>query len=197
LKVAQFNVDGQSTIRQDGRLAELLHNVNLLADMSHQDLLQISRQSKLEQLNLEKDVEAQEALKAYVSSESKTLKNIKRIMAICEDCRTASKQSHLASSSWEEIIDETYGEHLDELLKDHYKTFIELKLDSFVVSLIHPSFVKRAMNWEPLTDEKFAVNVFKDYKKLLAVGSTTGKMTPYETMIYNGWLPKIRHTVKY
>jgi tuftelin-interacting protein 11 len=186
--------EGQS-LNQYGKLAELLHNVNLLAEMSHEDLLQIARKSKLEQLNLEINIEAHDALKMYIKTDTVKLINYQRILEICKECKELSQTTLKPITNFSEVIDELFGEGLDELLRDYYKEFVELKLDSFIIAIFQTIFKIHVKSWDPLTNCFFAVQVFKDYRLLLITNSD--KMSSYELMLYNIWLPKIRHTIKY
>lgn len=189
--------EGES-VRKSKRLAELLHNVDLLATMSHDDLLQTARKSKIMQQNLEKTVEAHTQLEIYIKTDSKKLVALNRILAICKECREISKGNgtHMQDdSNICDLIDDLYGEQLDELLRDYYKEFTELQLHSFVVSLIYPHLKMFASVWNPLGAPEFAAKVLKDYRLLCNSTSSEDKMTPYEKMLYDIWLPRVRYTI--
>ncbi|KAJ5086684.1 hypothetical protein NUU61_007991 [Penicillium alfredii] len=86
-----------------------------------------------------------------------------------------------------------------EAMESKYRDFMdEYRLAETAVAAIHPLFRQAMEEWEPLQDPMFLVPQLRRLQPLLS-RRTEGEesrqrqsTTPYETMIYTLWLPRIR-----
>jgi tuftelin-interacting protein 11 len=85
-----------------------------------------------------------------------------------------------------------------ELLEVEYREAIdEYRLSDAAVAALHPLFRHAMEGWEPLKDPTYLVSNFRRLQPLLARKSGNEEKqkqstTPYETMIYTLWLPRVR-----
>ncbi|KAK1149452.1 hypothetical protein N8T08_006675 [Aspergillus melleus] len=74
---------------------------------------------------------------------------------------------------------------------------LEYRLPETAVAAIHPLFREAMEEWEPLKEPTFLVSHLRRLQPLLARKKTTEEgqrqsTSPYETMIYTLWLPRVR-----
>jgi tuftelin-interacting protein 11 len=87
-----------------------------------------------------------------------------------------------------------------ELLEVEYRDVIdEFRLSDAAVAALHPLFRHAMEGWEPLKDPTYLVSNFRRLQTLLArqrgneeKEKQKQSTTPYETMIYTLWLPRVR-----
>ncbi|KAJ5570091.1 uncharacterized protein N7459_009521 [Penicillium hispanicum] len=86
-----------------------------------------------------------------------------------------------------------------EAMQTQYQDIMdEYKLAETAVAAIHPLFRQAMEEWEPLQDPTFLVSNLKRLQSLLSVRNEDGEFrqrsstSPYETMIYTLWLPRVR-----
>ena len=178
------------------KLAELVHNVRLLADLSESDLLFLSRKIRIETANKQKLVEDTQALEEYMKQEQTKVQHIEALVELIREAQQQSlkwKREAVSSS----LMIELFGPTFDRLQRDYSADLQELSLDQFVVALIQPLFQKWMWNWEPLDDPTRGADLVLAWKHLLIFPAEHVKtdMTPYEAMLYKNWLPKVRHSI--
>ncbi|KAL4965099.1 putative G-patch domain protein (TFIP11) [Aspergillus stella-maris] len=86
-----------------------------------------------------------------------------------------------------------------ETLELQYRSEIdEYRLSEAAVAAIHPLFREAIEDWEPLRDPTFLVSNLRRLQPLLSRKPSDGQTSqrqstsPYETMIYTLWLPRVR-----
>lgn len=172
-------------------IPELVHNIQLLSSMSKTSLLHLARQIKIETKNMAKERGNLQALQDYlVISKSKlhTAQDIHILLSECKDNQQlvfGLDQVHLI-----------YGGVLDQLLESHLPQVKSLSLDTHITALLCPVFKTAFKDWSLFQDPSRGLPILKDYRRLI-VRFGTGSMSPYEAMMYNYWLPCVRHTIKY
>ncbi|KAJ3333619.1 Tuftelin-interacting protein 11 [Blyttiomyces sp. JEL0837] len=118
-----------------------------------------------------------------------------------------------------EAINSALAPLFDRLQRDFMAEFIEQHLDMLVVSAVNPLFKHLWFEWEPLENPGLGIEIFRKWKRLFHLPlesrisksgyedlepeptfgnqtpSNVRKMTPYESMLYTLWLPRVRHAV--
>lgn len=111
-----------------------------------------------------------------------------------------------AAARWEEVVTE-----LETLQVEYRNEIQQFGLSEAAVAAIHPLFKQEMLDWEPLEKPmhlvpyihrlKTVLRISKDIIALLNGGDTFDGIrrhkstTPYETMIYTLWLPKVRTAI--
>lgn len=118
-----------------------------------------------------------------------------------EGLQRTAEPTHELLVQWEKTISEL--ETVEALLAD---TSEDVTMQEITVAALHPLFRPLVDAWEPLTDPDFLTQSLQKFKSFLlpardgiegtAIYSQTakGSTTPYESMIYTLWLPKVRST---
>ncbi|KAI5479686.1 tuftelin-interacting protein 11 [Pseudohyphozyma bogoriensis] len=123
-----------------------------------------------------------------------------------------------------EVLLRPFVDEFDELLGGFGDEYESLRLDEVVVAAISPVFRRLFQNWDPLTSPTFAVKELKGWRKHFLIdkdlpkeasmdvdvyGSATyhsnglggtrnageRTMTPYESMMWTIWLPRVRSAI--
>ncbi|EEH20972.1 hypothetical protein PABG_03203 [Paracoccidioides brasiliensis Pb03] len=92
-----------------------------------------------------------------------------------------------------------------ELLEIQFESFVdEYGLSEVAVAAIHPLFRESMEEWEPLKDPAYLVSNLQRLRSILSrkprnkqedEGRQRHSTTPYETMIYTLWLPRVRSAI--
>jgi tuftelin-interacting protein 11 len=106
-----------------------------------------------------------------------------------------------AGDQWEAVITALGG------LQEKYASKLQGKiLEEIAVSSIHPLFRRDIADWEPLADPTYLVSYLDRLKPLLIAevpdsltldddSKRKRSTTPYESMVYKLWLPKVRYAI--
>jgi len=110
-----------------------------------------------------------------------------------------------STSQWEAVISRL------EQLESHHGGVLENTLSKLAVSAIQPLFKREMASWNPLEEPDHLVSYLERLRPLLAINRdetalTKGyddfdavpapkSTTPYESLIYTLWLPKVRSTI--
>ncbi|TIA93585.1 hypothetical protein E3P99_00069 [Wallemia hederae] len=197
------------------KLPELRHNIRLIADESRGQLEGLAREARV--INDRRKVLLEQE-KAIVKNLDSDIMRIERMKAIEEVVSTLEKVSKEAAVLSTPILD-LFTAPIMALLGygSEYETY---RLDEVVVGAITPTFKKLVGHWEPLSEDKtnWIVEMRKWRKALTMNPSPVEKtslvrrvdadadfkpqlpktqsmpfvMTPYESMIWHAWLPRLR-----
>lgn len=195
------------------RLPELRHNVGLLADMAQQELLHLSRQARIEKTRQEQLRKQHEVISAQAEEENRRSVRLKAVVELANECQQYSQQFAytLGEINMDALIKAFTGP-FTKLQQEHQEEYQLYGLDELVVAALAPIMKKMLASWEPLQDPTFGADAFRQWKKLLMTPTQRSKkqsdrmvidgdedanrkMTPYESMMYNIWLPKVRQAV--
>ncbi|KAJ3414840.1 Tuftelin-interacting protein 11 [Chytridiales sp. JEL 0842] len=118
-----------------------------------------------------------------------------------------------------EGVEAAFGGMFAKFETEFYVEYLQFRLDAFVVASISPLLKRLVLEWDPLVTPDFGVKTFAKWRKLLRVSgysqskksfsansesrmsfgdsgkSASRQMTPYESMLYTIWLPKIRQAL--
>ncbi|CAG8474767.1 11481_t:CDS:2 [Ambispora gerdemannii] len=203
-----------------GRLPELRYNLRLIVDMSQSDLEHIIREQRIQKGRIKSFDTEQIRVEKLVHSEANKIKRLNEIMGILKECERlllsilSSEEDQEDFSSLQDIY-----QAFDKLQTEYEEEYSLYGLDSAVVAIISPLIKRSVIDWDPLSDPTTAhwLEMLKKWQRLLKTSvpinnnnsygsngdrfgftknlnnSTT--MTPYESMMYNIWLPKVRSAI--
>ncbi|TPX55306.1 hypothetical protein PhCBS80983_g05426 [Powellomyces hirtus] len=191
------------------RLPELRHNVRLLADLAQQDLLHIGRQMRIETTRQEQLRVQQDKISKKVEEEQKRVVHLKAVVELANECQVLSQKfMHSLQEINLDALLIAFSPPFQKLQHEYFEEYQRYKLDELVIASLAPVMKRLLARWEPLTDPTYASDVFRQWKRLLMIASQADtkrtangypeesrEMTPYESMMYNVWLPKIRQAI--
>ncbi|KAI9105001.1 GC-rich sequence DNA-binding factor-like protein-domain-containing protein [Phlyctochytrium arcticum] len=191
------------------RLPELRHNLRLLAGMAQQDLLHVKRQAQLENKRQSNMSRQQVLLENVVEDESGKAMRLKMVVELANECEKISRQFTVTMRDLDfETVENAFAMIFNKIKTELSGEFKSYGLDQLVVASVAPIVRKLLQDWNLLEQPAFASSAFRSWQKLLMATPASDQaksfpldrdrdqvMTPYESMLYEIWLPKVRQAV--
>ncbi|KAI0704460.1 TFP11-domain-containing protein [Cerioporus squamosus] len=196
------------------RLPEIRHNLRLITESCRTDLDGLAREARaLEERK--KWIRAEDArLRKQVDEEAELIARMQQMNLVVDEINTQSRE---AASMYEASL-EPFSVGFDKLLGQHAKEFDRYRLDEVVVAAIAPVVRRMLTQWQPLEDPTAFTASFRAWRRALKMaapeerrddqvqvyGSSTvltapvvqdKPMTPYESLLWNSWLPRVRSSI--
>ncbi|XP_077984161.1 tuftelin-interacting protein 11-like [Glandiceps talaboti] len=177
-------------------MPELMHNLDLLVDMSEQEIIQSDKQLHHEDdmvVNLKHE---EEKLQKVLDQEEKHLNRLKEIMAMID--KYEERQQPDSMCPWEL---EDAEEFFKVLQDDFYEEYRMYELSSLIMVIVFPLIKEYLMSWDPLRDSQFATDVFQKWKDLVDNSDNAiakegiHMMTLYDRMMWEIWMPILRQSL--
>ncbi|MGH0140691.1 UNVERIFIED_CONTAM: hypothetical protein FKN15_044715 [Acipenser sinensis] len=180
-------------------LPELEHNLQLLIDLTEQEILQGARR-----LQHERDVvvslsHESETLAETLSQEEGALERLGRVLELVEQCE---RRMSLGPGSTDEPLSlEDCAQLFERLQGDFYEEYKAFGLADLAVAMVHPLLKEHFRDWEPLKDGIYGIEVIGKWRALLESGQMAhsqpdmNAMDPYHRMLWEVWLPFVRASV--
>ncbi|KAI0832099.1 TFP11-domain-containing protein [Trametes gibbosa] len=196
------------------RLPEIRHNLRLITESCRTDLDGLAREARaLEERKKWISVE-DERLRKQVNEEAELISRLQQMNLVVGEINTQSRE---ATSLYEASL-EPFTAGFDKLLGQFTKEFDHYRLDEVVVAAIAPAIRRMLMSWQPLEDPTAFTANFRLWRRALKMatqedrisnqvqvyGSSTvvsasaaveQPMTPYESLLWNTWLPRVRSSL--
>ncbi|KAJ3029192.1 UNVERIFIED_CONTAM: hypothetical protein HDU68_012779 [Siphonaria sp. JEL0065] len=196
-------------------LVELRYNVRTMASEAEIDLIRLSKALTLENKNLARTDQEMDAMKKSVeflgTKRARLAQVIELAQTVVEEGKKLEKSLIVRGSEASipsEEIDAAFSSLFQRIQTEYFDEYVEHRLDSLVVGAMAPLIKRMLLNWSPLQEPHFALESFRKWRKLFrfsvkatssgrgAVASESMRsMTPFESMMYNIWLPKVRQDV--
>ncbi|CAG8488156.1 14243_t:CDS:10 [Gigaspora rosea] len=182
------------------RLPELRHNLRLIVDMSKADLEHFTRERRIQNERtkaLKRDVDRVTAL---IEDEAGRINRLNDVMSIVNECNRLLTLTISSNSPSLQLFMDPF-EKLQTKYQDEYALY---ELDTAVIAIVAPVFKQYMTFWDPLENPQLGLQEFQKWKGLLKTTKMMLSendhlrelsMTPYESMMYNIWLPKVRSAI--
>ncbi|TBU40977.1 TFP11-domain-containing protein [Dichomitus squalens] len=196
------------------RLPEIRHNLRLITESCRTDLDGLAKEARaLEERK--KWIRVEDArLRKQVDEEAELIARMQHMNIVVDEINTQSRE---AASMYEASL-EPFSAGFDKLLGEHAKEFDRYRLDEVVVAAIAPVIRRMLAQWQPLEDPTAFTASFRAWRRALKMaipgdkpvnqvqvyGSSTvvstpiveeKPMTPYESLLWNTWLPRVRSSL--
>ena len=177
------------TKKQHFALPELQHNLNMIVDMCEQNIIQNDRRIQ------------------YLSDRTVSLEAEKESLAkICDHHAQLIGTLENALAMVNKIVDRKDEMTLKEtaeafkiMQERHYEEYKAYNLGDLACSFIAPKFKEHLTFWDPMTQPKLPLSIFKEWKDILEYGRVNNKgrtMAPYDQLIWNTWMPRVRSAIQ-
>ncbi|KAF9006058.1 GC-rich sequence DNA-binding factor-like protein-domain-containing protein [Cyathus striatus] len=195
------------------RIPEVRHNIQLIADSCKTDLDSLAREARALEERKKWITTEDSRLRKKVESEAELIARLQQIQIVTNDINNVSKEL----SSVYEVSLESFSPLFHELADKFASEFDKYKLDEIVIAAIAPVVRRMVANWDPLGDPAEFVSTFRGWRKVLKVdiadnipqhqidvygarstvapAETEKLMTPFESLLWNIWLPKVRTSI--
>ncbi|XP_028314316.1 tuftelin-interacting protein 11 [Gouania willdenowi] len=186
-----------STREQKGSgfaLPELEHNLQLLIDITEQDILQSARR-----LQHEKDVvvslsHESEALQSRLKSEQEAIHRMEAVLALVE--RFPSGES----APGEGPTLQECARIFETLQTEYYNEYKMMGLADLAAAVVHPLLNEKLCGWDPLKDNSYCLEDIGQWRAILESQAllTSGpdsNMDAYHRILWEVWIPAMRPCV--
>ncbi|THH00608.1 hypothetical protein EW026_g1949 [Hermanssonia centrifuga] len=196
------------------RLPELRHNLRLITETCKGDLDGLAREARTLEERKKWVRQEDERLRKKVQEEAELIARLQQVNLVVDDISSQAKDM---ASMYESSLD-AFSPNFEKLIGLYPNEFERYRLDEIVVAAISPTFRRTLTQWQPLEDPGALVSNFRLWRKALkmteledrpqqgvqvygssAIASTPAviekPMTPYESLVWNAWLPKVRSCI--
>ncbi|KAE9398533.1 TFP11-domain-containing protein [Gymnopus androsaceus JB14] len=210
--LADVSMNSWTPSADSTRIPEVRHNIRLIAESCKTDLDGLAREAKL--LEERKKLVIQEDLRLRKRIEDEAESRLQQVQLVTTDI---DAKVRAFSSDYDASLDD-FSLLFYKLTTDFEAEFDRYRLDEVVVAAIAPLVRRMVAQWQPLEDPKAFVSTFRNWRRALRVnvdetppetqvdvyGTKTltaapvqiqKPMTPFESLLWNVWLPKVRTAI--
>lgn len=189
-----------------------------MADISTTDLEQLARSQKADHVRL-KILEAEgERMQKLVTQDEMSIERMVSVLSIAEQCSKITDEIRQATSDTtgtvvieikEDYLITAFQEPFGLLVGRYFEEYQVYQLDQLFIAAIHDGFKSLLKDWDVLKNPSLGAGLFQEWKKLLRMSKVVyegglsaslfgrkapepEQMTPYESLLTNHWLPKVR-----
>ncbi|XP_061906818.1 tuftelin-interacting protein 11 [Entelurus aequoreus] len=175
-------------------LPELEHNLQLLIDLTEQDILQSARR-----LQHEKDVvvslsHESKALQSRLKEEQDAISKMEAVLALVDrfPCGETAPGEGLTLQECARIF--------ETLQTDYYEEYKTMGLADLAAAVIHPLLKEKLFSWNPLKDSSYGLEEVGQWRAILEsrnlnTGGHDSNMDPYHRLLWEVWIPVMRSSV--
>ncbi|TDL21778.1 TFP11-domain-containing protein [Rickenella mellea] len=212
--LADVSISSWTPTSDTTRIPEVRHNLRLIAESCKGDLDGLAKEAKALEGRRKWARDEDLRLRRRVDEEADLIKRLQAIHLVIED--VSSKANGLATSDYEPSL-ESFTPPITTLLTTYPTEYDRYRLDEIVVAAIAPIMRRMMAEWRPLEEPDMFVRTLSGWKGALKMnvvdtgpetrvdvyGTRTvvskpqvdAPMTPYESLIWNIWLPRVRSCV--
>ncbi|KAJ7056581.1 GC-rich sequence DNA-binding factor-like protein-domain-containing protein [Mycena amicta] len=184
--LADVSLNAWSPSNDLTRIPEVRHNIRLIADTCKTDLDGLAREAKA--LDERKRFVAREdlRLRKKVEEEAELIARLQQVQIVAQDIDAKSKE---LASVYEASL-EDFSPLFYKLLEQFSRELEKYRLDEIIVAAIAPLVRRIVSTWNPLAVPMELLTTFRNWKHALRLNEKP--MTPFESLLWNVWLPKVR-----
>ncbi|KAI0738635.1 TFP11-domain-containing protein [Daedaleopsis nitida] len=196
------------------RLPEIRHNLRLITESCRTDLDGLAREARaLEERK--KWIRAEDArLRKQVDEEAELISRMQQMNLVVNEINSQARET---ASTYEASL-EPFSVGFDKLLGQCAQEFDRYRLDEVVVAAIAPVIRRMLTQWQPLENPTAFTANFRAWRRALKMTTAEGQpqhqvqvygsstvvsaptveekpMTPYESLLWNTWLPRVRSSL--
>ncbi|KAF8637621.1 hypothetical protein AX17_002690 [Amanita inopinata Kibby_2008] len=213
--IADLSINSWTPSTDSTRIPEVRHNIRLIADACKSDLDGLAREAKALEERKRYHTNEDERLRKKIEDEAELIARLQKVSLVADDIKSLSKQ---LSSVYEASL-ETFSPLFYKLISEFPNEFDKYQLDEIAVAAIAPLMRRMVATWHPLEDPSAFISTFRGWRRVLRVSSAEDQstmteldkygreipvtaqsesheaMTPFESLMWNVWLPKVRTAI--
>ncbi|NXU53415.1 TFP11 protein, partial [Turnix velox] len=187
---------GKDSKPQGFALPELEHNLQLLIDITEQEIIQNDRQLQYERdmvVNLSHEIQK---MSEVLSHEERAISNLSKVLEMVEECERRMQPSCENPLTLDECA------KIFETLQDKY--YEEYRMSDRVdlaVAIVYPLMKDYFKNWDPLKDCTYGTEIIAKWKnllendQLLSHGGQDLSTDAFHRLMWEVWMPYVRNIV--
>ena len=164
-------------------LPELLHNLDLLVDMSEQDILRLERKKQTAENRIVALEHEEKSLSAAIVEDNAAISKLEASLAIIEKLEEKSR------SETDPLTLDFLASTFKYLQDNFYEEYTVYKLPQLCIPLVFPLIRKELSQWDVLSYPGDNQKMFAQWKSILDEGL-------YGTLVWDCWLPSVRQAVR-
>ncbi|XP_008050251.1 tuftelin-interacting protein 11 [Carlito syrichta] len=177
-------------------LPELEHNLQLLIDLTEQEIIQNDRQLQYERdmvVNLSHELEK---MSEVLEHEERVISNLSKVLEMVEECERRMQPNCSNPLTLDECA------RIFETLQDKY--YEEYRMSDRVdlaVAIVYPLMKEYFKEWDPLKDCTYGTEIISKWKsllendQLLSHGGQDLSADAFHRLIWEVWMPFVRNIV--
>ncbi|XP_033476196.1 tuftelin-interacting protein 11 [Epinephelus lanceolatus] len=175
-------------------LPELEHNLQLLIDLTEQDILQSARR-----LQHEKDVvvslsHESRALQSRLDAEQDAISRMEAVLALVERFPSGEMAPGEGPTLQE------CARIFETLQTDYYEEYKTMGLADLAVAVVQPLLKEKLRSWDPLKDSSYCLEDIGQWRAILEsrdlhTSAPDSNMDPYHRLLWEVWIPVMRPCV--
>ncbi|UZJ57074.1 hypothetical protein CBS101457_006394 [Exobasidium rhododendri] len=170
------------------QLVEIRHNLRIICVGNETALKSLAREGANIQEKNKWLLRDQQESQRRILREQQELRRLKGVLDLVSQIEKLGRES-LADESLDLA---SFDGLVRQILVNYRDAIGEFHLDEAIVGAIVPTLRRRWIRWEPLIDPSRAVDHLSRWKDALRVDFSSDIMTPYESLLWNLWMPPIR-----
>ncbi|XP_043831797.1 tuftelin-interacting protein 11 isoform X2 [Dromiciops gliroides] len=192
----QLPQPGKDTKPQAFALPELEHNLQLLIDITEQEIIQNDRQLQYERdmvVNLTHELEK---MSEVLSHEETVIANLSKVLEMVEEC----EQRMQPDCSNPLTLDEC-AKIFETLQEKYYEEYRMSDRVDLAVAIVYPLMKDYFKDWDPLKDCTYGTGIIAKWKSLLendqilSHGGQDLAADAFHRLIWEMWMPFVRNIV--
>ncbi|KAF8757911.1 TFP11 protein [Rhizoctonia solani] len=206
-------ISGWAPTSDTTRLLEIRHNIRMIVDLAKGDLDGLAREGRAINERKKWVDNEEKRLRGKVSEEADLIARLQRVHLVVDEISAKAKAISQEPEPGSKL--EEFTPYFDQLLMEYSGEYERYRLDEIVVASIAPALRRVMAEWDPLRDPTAFTDIFRRWKKAFRLkqpsestalitgdlmASTTGvsnqtQMTPYESLLWTVWLPRVRSSI--
>ncbi|NP_001091078.1 tuftelin-interacting protein 11 isoform X1 [Monodelphis domestica] len=196
LQQQQLPLPGKDAKPQAFALPELEHNLQLLIDITEQEIIQNDRQLQYERdmvVNLSHELEK---MSEVLSHEETVITNLSKVLEMVEECERRMQPDCSDPLTLDECA--RIFETLQEKYYEEYRMSDRVDL---AVAIVYPLMKDYFKDWDPLKDCTYGTGIIAKWKSLLendqilSHGGQDLAADAFHRLIWEMWMPFVRNIV--
>ncbi|THV05580.1 TFP11-domain-containing protein [Dendrothele bispora CBS 962.96] len=210
--LSDINLNTWAPSADPTRIPEVRHNIRLIAESCKTDLDGLAREAKSLQERKKWVTREDIRLRKKVEDEAELIARLQQVQIIANEIDAKAKE---LASVYEVSLD-PFSPIIYKLVSEYENEFRRYRLDEVVVAAIAPLVRRMVTQWNPLEEPTAFISTFRNWRRALLIneekppemqvdvyGSQTTiappviekPMTPFESLLWNVWLPKVRTAI--
>ncbi|KAM6497068.1 GC-rich sequence DNA-binding factor-like domain containing protein [Amanita muscaria] len=211
--IADLSISSWTPSTDSTRIPEVRHNIRLIADACKSDLDGLAREANALEERKRYIVNEDARLRKKIDDEAQLIARLQQVSLVANDIQTLSKEL----SSVYEVSLEPFSPLVYRLVSQFSDELDKYKLDEIIVAAVAPLVRRMVASWNPLQDSSAFVSTFRSWRRALRIKTSEDRlpateldvygrqvpivqksheiMTPFESLLWNVWLPKVRTAI--
>lgn len=176
-------------------LPELVHNLDLLVNMTEEDIIKNDRQLKYHEDMIVSMRNEEKRTSEKIEQEKRQIDSIQKIIELIDKCEKMTIDTSKANIS--DLID--MFKYLKNNFYQEYKVY---NLSELCLPLLVPIFSRLYTNWNPFNDEDNKVLYLENYREWKTIledansSSHRHQMDTFHRLLWESWMPSVRFAIQ-